>query len=124
MIDLATLTGAVKVALGFDTAGYFTSHDDFSTELLDSSKRTFEPIWRLPISKEHRDSMKGAHSDLNNSGGSRYGGASQAAAFLERFVEKDVKWVHFDISGAAKSHDGKVGNGYGVALLLDYIKKH
>ena len=76
MIDLATLTGAVKVALGFDTAGFFTSHDDFSTELLDSSKRTFEPIWRLPISKEHRDSMKGAHSDLNNKGKTPYGGAS------------------------------------------------
>ena len=76
MIDLATLTGAVKVALGLETAGLFSNNDAFSNQLLDSSKRTFEPIWRLPISKEHRETMKGAHSDLNNKGKTPYGGAS------------------------------------------------
>ena len=76
MIDLATLTGAVKVALGLETAGLFSNNDAFSGQLLNSSKRTFEPIWRLPISKEHRDTMKRDCADLNNKGKTPYGGAS------------------------------------------------
>ena len=76
MIDLATLTGAVKVALGNETAGLFSNNDELSEKLLDSSKRTFEPFWRLPIMKEHRETMKAAHSDLNNKGKTPYGGAS------------------------------------------------
>lgn len=76
MIDLATLTGAVMVALGNDTAGLFSNNDAFSNSLLKSSERTFEPLWRLPIMKEHRETMKGAHSDLNNKGKTPYGGSS------------------------------------------------
>ena len=128
MIDLATLTGAVKVALGNETAGLFSNNDTFSSDLLDSSKRTFEPLWRLPITKEHRDTMKGAHSDLNNKGKTPYGGSSQAAAFLERFVEKNVEWAHLDIAGPAMMKAAKPpmcadGTGFGVSLLLDYIRR-
>ena len=71
--------------------------------------------------------MKSKFADLNNSGGSPYGGASSAAAYLQKFVEKDVKWVHLDISGAAKNKgeakgtNCKNGNGWGVQTLLDYI---
>ena len=127
MIDLATLTGAVMVALGNDTAGLFSNNDAFSNSLLESSERTFEPLWRLPIMKEHRETMKGAHSDLNNKGKTPYGGSSQAAAFLERFVEKDVEWAHLDIAGPAMSAGAKPplcanGTGFGVHLLMDYIR--
>ena len=127
MIDLATLTGAVCVALGNDTAGLFSNNDEFSASLLESSKRTFEPLWRLPIMKEHRETMKGSASDLNNKGKTPYGGSSQAAAFLERFVEKDVEWAHLDIAGPAMASGAKPpvcndGTGFGVHLLLDYIR--
>lgn len=68
--------------------------------------------------------MKGVASDLVNSSKSRYGGASTAAAFLENFVEKDVKWAHIDIAGPANiSGEGKGASGFGVQLLLNYLWK-
>ena len=101
LIDLATLTGACMVALGQDTAGLFSNDDNLAETLLSSSKSVFEPLWRLPIMQEHRDAMKSNFADLNNKGSTRYGGASQAAAFLERFIEKETKWAHLDIAGPA-----------------------
>ena len=76
MIDLATLTGAVKVALGNETAGLFANNDDLAGSLLESSTNTFEPLWRLPIMKEHHESMKRTQSDLSKKGKSQYGGSS------------------------------------------------
>ena len=76
LIDLATLTGACMVALGNETAGMFSNDDKMVDQLLESSKRTFEPLWRLPIMDEHREAMKSPYADLNNSGKTRYGGAS------------------------------------------------
>lgn len=58
-----------------------------------------EPVWHLPIFKEHREDMKSKFADLKNAGRDRYGGASKAAAFLENFIEKDVNWIHLDIAG-------------------------
>ena len=129
MIELSTLTGAVKIALGDETAGLFSNNDNLSQNLLASGERTFEPLWRLPITKEHRDSMKGNQSDLCNKGKTPYGGSSQAAAFLERFVEKDVEWAHLDIAGPAMAKAAKPpmcanGTGFGVSLLMDYIRNH
>ena len=128
MIDLATLTGAVMVALGTDTAGLFANNDELANSLLKSSADTFEPLWRLPIMKEHHDSMKRTQSDLCNKGKTPYGGSSQAAAFLERFVEKGVEWAHLDIAGPAMMSAAKPpmcanGTGFAVNLLLDYIRK-
>ena len=129
MIELSTLTGAVMVALGSETAGLFSNNDDLSKSLLASGDRSFEPLWRLPIMKEHRDSMKGNQSDLCNKGKTPYGGSSQAAAFLEKFVEKDVEWAHLDIAGPAMAKAAKPpmcanGTGFGVSLLMDYIRNH
>ena len=129
MINLATLTGAVKVALGQETAGLFSNDDTLAENLANSGDRTFEPLWRLPIMDEHRDSMKGGQSDLRNKGKTPYGGASQAAAFLEKFVDKDVKWAHLDIAGPAMMSSAKPplcqnGTGFGVQLLLDHISKN
>ena len=101
LIDLATLKGSYMVALGYDTAGLFSNDDDFSKQIEESAKRSFEPVWRLPINDEHREVITSPYADLNNIGKYRYGGASQAAAFLERFVEGDTKWMHLDIAGPA-----------------------
>lgn len=126
LIDLATLTGACVVALGESSAGLFSNDDEFAKQVEASGKRAFEPVWRLPIFDEHRDAMKSAYADLDNKGKTRWGGASQAAAFLERFIEKDTKWVHLDIAGpamksSAKAPDCANGNGFGVQLLVDYL---
>jgi leucyl aminopeptidase len=58
-----------------------------------------EPVWQLPIFKEHREDMKSKFADLKNAGKDRYGGASKAAAFLECFIDKDINWIHLDIAG-------------------------
>lgn len=114
------------IALGLETAGIFSNDDELADNLIQSGKDTFESLWRLPITEEHRQTMIGQFSDLNNIGKTRYGGSSQAAAFLERFIEKDVKWAHLDIAGPAMSKVAKPpvsadGTGFGVQLLLDYI---
>jgi len=82
MVDLATLTGACMVALGMETAGLFTEDDDLAAELKSASKSAFEPIWHLPIQDEHKETIIGATGDIVNIGKVRFGGASQAAAFL------------------------------------------
>lgn len=72
---MATLTGAVRVALGGETAGLFSNDDDLANDLLESGKHTFEALWRLPITDEHRDAMKSKYADLNNKGNSPFGGS-------------------------------------------------
>ena len=127
MIDLATLTGACVVALGNETAGVFTNDNDLKDEVVKAGEQSFEPVWHLPIMDEHKETIKGATGDISNTGKGRYGGASSAAAFLLRFVEKDTKWVHIDIAGPAMAKAAKPPicadqTGFGAGLLLNLIK--
>jgi len=129
VIDIATLTGSIMVALGEETAGLFTNDDDMAKKLLDSGKATSEHLWRMPIAEEHRKGIKRQAADLNNCGSGRYADASSAAAFIESFLEKrpgdekkNPKWAHLDIAGTCINK--KIGcTGFGATLLLDYIKK-
>lgn len=127
MIDLCTLTGSCIVALGQTTGGLFTNDDEFANQIMASSARSFEPMWRMPINDEHREAMTCTpYADLNNLGASRWGGACTAAAFLEFFVEKDVKWCHMDIAGPVLQSGAKApicngGSGFASHLLLDYL---
>lgn len=127
IIDLATLTGACMVALGNSTAGVFGNDDDLINQVKDASKTSFEPVWHLPINEEHVEAIKGAYGDISNTGKDRYGGASTAAAFLQNFVEKDVKWVHLDIAGPAMAKAAKPPlcadqTGFGASLLLNFLR--
>jgi leucyl aminopeptidase len=99
IIDLATLTGACMVALGNKTAGIFTNNTELSSEIIKASEEVMEPLWHLPINNEHREDLKSPFADLKNAGKDRYGGASKGAAFLEKFINKGVNWVHLDIAG-------------------------
>lgn len=107
LIDIATLTGACMLALGTHTAGVFSEDDALLGELKAASKDSFEPIWHLPITDEHKESIKGKYGDIMNTGATRMGGASTAAAFLLRFVEGDTKWAHLDIAGPSLRHGAK-----------------
>lgn len=123
LVNLATLTGAIMIALGNETAGVFSNDDGFAKEIIDSGKAVFEPMWHMPITDEAKEAIKGATADISNSGKTRWGGSSKAAAFLQRFIEKDVKWVHLDIAGAAHVQGAKAplisdGNGFGTHTLL------
>ena len=126
MIDLATLTGACVVALGEETAGIFGNNKKLIDELQNAGKYYQENLWELPITSEHEKSIKGKTADISNSGKSRYGGASQAAAFLKHFIEKDVEWAHLDIAGPAMIKQDRAqfsagGTAFGVQLLNKFI---
>ena len=115
------------IALGNETAGVFSNDDSLVTELKTASKASFEPIWQLPITNEHKESIKGKYGDIVNIGRSREGGACTAAAFLLRFIEKDTKWAHLDIAGPAMTNYANPPvcsgmTGFGAALLLNFIK--
>ena len=116
------------MALGNDTAGLFTNDDDLTKSITNAGKEAFEPVWHLPIMDEHKETIKGATGDISNTGKSRYGGASSAAAFLLRFVEKDTKWAHIDIAGPAMAKAAKPPvcadqTGFGAALLLNLLRQ-
>ena len=128
IIDLATLTGAIMVALGFEYCGAFANDDKLWSQLKNASDNTGEKFWRMPLDEAYRKEMESDVADLKNLGLGRYGGACSAAGFLEHFVEKGTKWAHIDIAGTAwwktnKPTTPKGGTGFPVRALNDFIEK-
>lgn len=126
MIDLATLTGAIIVALGEEQAGVFSNDDAFAGAFLKAAEAEDEGAWRMPISKAHERQIKSTFADILNSTG-RDAGACTAAAFLKRFVTEGMPWIHLDIAGVAvtkKSGDlgPKGATGWGVLALNRLIE--
>ncbi|WP_375690635.1 leucyl aminopeptidase [Pseudooceanicola sp. LIPI14-2-Ac024] len=126
MIDLATLTGAMIIALGHETAGVFSNDDTLCGQLLDAARAEGEGAWRLPMGQVYDDQLKSRIADMKNVGG-RPAGSITAAQFLKRFVKDETPWCHIDIAGVAlKSSDSplspKGATGWGV-LTLDRLVK-
>ncbi len=126
VVDLATLTGAVNVALGSHAAGLFSNDDTLAQNLTASAERVAERVWRMPLWPAYLTALESDVADLKNSSGKAAGGACVAAAFLERFTQ--YPWVHLDIAGvhAVEESDGyrvKGPSGYGVRLLADWITR-
>jgi leucyl aminopeptidase len=124
IIDIATLTGACMVALGAHKAGLMSNDDDLVARLQQAAEESGENVWRLPTGDEYAEEMKSKIADLKNAG-SRWGGASTAAAFLQQFVGA-AKWAHLDIAGMdvflKPTEYGCVGGtGFGVRLLTTYL---
>ena len=120
MIDLATLTGAILVALGKEYAGIFSNNDELADNLIKAGQLTEEKVWRLPIGEAYDKMIDTKNADMKNTGG-RYAGSITAAQFLQRFVN-DVPWVHIDVAGtamasASNEYSQSWGSGYGVRLL-------
>ena len=112
LINAATLTGAVGVALGLLNAGLF-SNDDSTTDMFNTGlKQSGEKFWRLPCTDDYRDQIKSQIADIMNTGGSRYGGATTAAMFLKEFVG-ETPWIHLDIAGVAWNDDAKAWQAKG-----------
>jgi leucyl aminopeptidase len=127
MIDLATLTGAIMVALGQDNAGMFSNNDELAERLTKAGQETGEHVWRMPLGKAYDKMIDSKFADMKNTGG-RFGGAITAAQFLQRFVE-DVPWVHLDIAGTAMGSPASDVNqswssGWGVRLLDRLVRDH
>jgi leucyl aminopeptidase len=126
LIDAATLTGAVVVALGYANAGIFASDDDFYNHFKAAIDKSGEKMWRLPLGDEYLDAMRSQIADLQNTGG-RWGGASTAAAFLKEFAE-DTPWIHLDIAGTAwmeneKPWIAKGPSGIAVRSLIEFARE-
>ncbi len=126
VIDLATLTGAVIVALGHHRSGLLGNNDELAGRLLAAGERSGEPLWRLPLGKEYTKLIESKVADIKNSGG-KTAGTITAAAYLEKFVG-DTPWVHLDIAGTAwefteKSYVPKGPSGIGVRTLLELVRK-
>lgn len=126
MIDLATLTGAITVAIGQEFAGIFSNNDALSDKLIESGTTVGEPLWRFPLTKAFDKEIDSDIADMKNVGSGRGAGSITAAQFLQRFVN-NVPWAHLDIAGMAwdkkdKPLTGKGATGFGVRLLDAFIE--
>ena len=127
MVDLATLTGAIIIALGHVHAGLFATDDALAEKLIKSGKDVGEPLWRMPLGEEYDQAIKSDAADMKNTG-DRAGGSISAAQFLKRFVV-DVPWAHLDIAGMAWSSkdrplSAKGATGFGVRLLDRFVAEY
>jgi leucyl aminopeptidase len=129
IVDLATLTGAVVVALGHEAAGMFASKESLERELRAAGDEVGEKLWPLPLYDVHKDAMKGTFADLKNiSGGDLGAGSSAGAAFLAPFVPPEIAWCHLDIAGTAWGGFGRdwvggpMGSGFGTRLLVRWLQ--
>ncbi|MDX3927258.1 MAG: leucyl aminopeptidase [Shinella sp.] len=125
MINLATLTGAIMVALGSHHAGLFSNDDTLAARLTAAGLATNERLWRMPLGKEYDKMIDSKFADMKNTGG-RYAGSITAAQFLQRFV-KDTPWAHLDIAGTAMGSPADEinqswGSGFGVRLLDELVR--
>jgi leucyl aminopeptidase len=125
LIDAATLTGAVVVALGYYNAGVFTNDEGFAGKFEQSAQSCGEKMWRMPVEPEYFEQIKSEIADIKNTGG-RWGGAITAAMFLKEFVE-ETPWIHLDIAGTAWLEENKAWmpkgpSGVGVRSLVDFAR--
>jgi leucyl aminopeptidase len=125
VVDLATLTGAVLVALGSTYAALISNDDSFAEQVEAAAKRTGELAWRLPLHPEYKELTKGTAADLTNASAKRKAGTIYAGSFLEEFVD-DRPWVHLDIAGTAwdvgREYVDKGPTGFGVRLLVELVR--
>ncbi|MBN8984692.1 MAG: leucyl aminopeptidase, partial [Rhizobiales bacterium] len=127
MVDLATLTGAIMVALGTEYAGLFSNNDQLAERLAEVGQATGERVWRMPLGPEYDKLIDSQFADMKNTGG-RHGGSITAAQFLQRFVD-GTPWAHLDIAGTAMGApktdiNQSWGSGYGVRLLERLVAEH
>ena len=132
IIDFATLTGAIMIALGTHRAGLFSNNDALSKKLFKAGEITGEKIWRMPLGDEYDNEINSLRADMKNIGSTRFGGSTQAAQFIQRFIKDNTAWAHLDIAGVSWSMKG--GNNihsnlhspgataFGVRLIDEFLK--
>ena len=125
IIDMATLTGASRVAMGIEVPSFFCNNDNLSMKLIKCSQKTGDPLWQLPLWQNYSDQLDSAHADFKNIGNGVFGGAITASLFLEKFI-KDIPWIHIDLMAWTRanqfsSYEG--GEAMGIRALLELIKQ-
>ncbi len=127
LIDLATLTGGVGVALGTAAAGIMSNDDNLAADLGEAGRRAHERLWRLPLWDDYRELIKSTEADIKNSAGKRAAHAIVGGMFLREFVKDDIPWAHLDIASVAtldtsNGITGKGATGFGVRLLVELLR--
>ncbi len=127
IIDVATLTGSIVIALGNDIAGLFSSDDALAAEIEAAADEAGELLWRMPLHADYRRQLDSEVADFKNIG-TRYGGSIVAALFLKEFVPDEIPWAHLDIAGPARSesdsnHGPKGGTGVATRTLITWLEK-
>ncbi|HEV2756781.1 MAG TPA: leucyl aminopeptidase [Actinomycetota bacterium] len=127
IVDVATLTGAIMVALGTRATGLFCNDDDMAQRLTQVGTEEGERLWRMPLFEDYAGDIESDVADLKNISGARWGGAIVAAVFLQQFVGKGIAWAHLDIAGAARSDGGtgeitKGGTGTAARTLVSWVE--
>jgi leucyl aminopeptidase len=125
IVDVATLTGTIKLALGTLCAGLFGNHRGLKAQMVKAGELSGERVWDMPLWKEYDEFLKSDLADIKNVGG-RFGGSILAAKFLQSFVG-DLPWIHLDIAGVDvkekdDSYHSKGATGFGARLLLQFLK--
>ena len=124
LVDIATLTGAVVIALGHVYTGLMSGNDKLAQSLLDAGQKTLDKVWRLPLDKEYEDALFSMVADYANAADTREAGSITAAEFLQEFAE-DLNWAHLDIAGTAWiSGRNRQATGRPVALLVEWLKRY
>jgi leucyl aminopeptidase len=127
IVDLATLTGAVIIALGSTYAGLMSNDDELAAEIVAAGQRSGEIVWRLPLHEEYEELIKGKYGDLDNAPEGRKAGTIVGGTFLSNFVG-ETPWAHLDIAGSAweldREYVGKGASGYGVRLLVELARSY
>ncbi len=128
LINAATLTGAIGIALGQLNAGLFSNDDATADQFLGTTSTTGEKFWRMPCTDDYRDQIKSSIADIQNTGNSRYGGSITAAMFLKEFVG-DTPWIHLDIAGTAwidadKPWLSKGPSGVAVRTITEWVRSY
>jgi leucyl aminopeptidase len=127
IVDLATLTGAVIIALGSTYSGVISNDDELVQRVTAAGAKTGEIAWRLPLHEEYDELIKGTYGDLDNAPEGRKAGTIVGAAFLSNFVS-ETPWAHLDIAGSAwdlgRAYVGKGASGYGVRLLVELARSY
>jgi leucyl aminopeptidase len=127
LIDVATLTGGVGVALGKVAAGLMANDDALANDLGEAARRAFEPLWRLPLWDEYKELLESTEADLKNVSTKREAHAIVGGMFLKEFVKPETPWAHLDIAAVATLEDGKGptgkgATGFGVRLLVEFLR--
>lgn len=126
MIDLATLTGAMIIALGHEYAGIFANNDELADKLITAGKKTEEKLWRMPMEKAYDKAIDSPIADMQNISNDRAAGSIIGAQFLNRFVDKDIPWAHLDVAGVVWTKKDtalsvKGATAFGVRLLDKFV---
>lgn len=126
LIDIATLTGAIEVALGSEASGLMSTDDKLAKALIAAGEATFERLWRMPLFEEYKEKLKSDIADIKSWNG-RSASSSVAATFLRYFVDEKIPWAHIDIAGTAylteaKKYLPKYGIGVGIRLIVQFLE--